>query len=519
MKKIAALFLLVVSVFTTRASEFPVRGFHIDFRTQVMTLDAMKSFATELSGFGINTLIVEWEATFPYDKHAVISNELAFSPDEVKEFVRHCEKLGIDVIPLQQCFGHVEYILRHERYNRFKETYELEISQVCPLKKGVVDVFAEIFAEVAALHPSEYFHIGGDETFLLGKCPHCKAYVEKHGKSRLFVDYIVKMCDAVTALGKRPVLWADIITKYPEAIDRLPHNAILVDWNYGWNIKKFGDLDKVLASGLDIWGAPAIRSHPDHYYSTGWMKHFNNQRDFIPYARETGYKGIVMTSWSTSGGYGFLWDQHHIVAEMDPVRQVFPMNAFRILIAMYSEALKNSDPVDPHAFVISYAQDRFGLSDSDAEAFWEVLNHPQTIIRYGKGDYGKGDAVASLRDQAVADRDLLYSMKVKSNKDEFERFLLMWDIRVQYLEYKVIEDLVNSPDFDRSKASAMLRQLKEKVISKTRGLDKRFTAACRGYLKPGDIERNNAVRSRQIVRLEKILENMAAGTLTYDTSK
>ena len=179
---------------------------------------------------------------------------------------------------------------------------------------------------------------------------------------------------------------------------------------------------------------------------------------------------------------------------------------------MYSEALKNSDPVDPHAFVMSYAQDRFGLSDSDAEAFWEVLNHPQTIIRYGKGDYGKGDAVASLRDQAVADRDLLYSMKVKSNKDEFERFLLMWDIRVQYLEYKVIEDLVNSPDFDRSKASAMLRQLKEKVISKTRGLDKRFTAACRGYLKPGDIERNNAVRSRQIVRLEKILENMAAGT-------
>ena len=61
--------------------------------------------------------------------------------------------------------------------------------------------------------------------------------------------------------------------------------------------------------------------------------------------------------------------------------------------------------------------------------------------------------------------------------------------------------------------------LKEKVISKTRGLDKSFTAACRGYLKPGDIERNNAVRSRQIVRLEKILENMAAGTPTYATSK
>ena len=372
MKKFAVLLLLAVSVLTARASDFPVRGFHVDFRTQVMTMDAMKEFATELAGFGINTLIVEWEATFPYDKHAVISNELAFSPAEVTEFVKYCDGLGIDVIPLQQCFGHVEYILRHERYNSFKETYELEISQVCPLKKGVVEVFSEIFAEVAALHPSEYFHIGGDETFLLGKCPRCRSYVEKYGKSSLFVDYIVKMCDAVTALGKRPVLWADIITKYPEAIDRLPKNAILVDWNYGWSIKKFGDLDKVLASGLDVWGAPAIRSHPDHYYSTDWKKHFNNQRDFIPYAREAGYKGIVMTSWSTSGGYGFLWDQHHIVAEMDPVRQVFLMNAFRILIAMYSEALNSDSPVDPHAFVTSYAQTRFGLSKEESEAFWVV---------------------------------------------------------------------------------------------------------------------------------------------------
>lgn len=508
MKKFAASFLLALSVLTVRASDFPVRGFHIDFRTQVMTLDAMKEFATELAGFGINTLVMEWEATFPYDKHAVISNNLAFSPAEVTEFVMHCDKLGIDVIPLQQCFGHVEYILRHERYNGFKETYELEISQICPLKKGVVEVFSEIFSEVAALHTSEYFHIGGDETFLLGKCPRCKAYVEKHGKSSLFVDYIVKMCEAVTALGKRPVLWADIITKYPEAIDRLPKNAILVDWNYGWSIKKFGDLGKVLASGLDVWGAPAIRSHPDHYYSTDWKKHFNNQRDFIPYAREAGYKGIVMTSWSTSGGYGFFWDQSHIVAEMDPIRQVFPMNAFRMLIAMYAEALKSEIPVDPHAFVTDYARERFGLTGEEAEVFWNVLNVPQTIIRHGKSDYGKGEDVKAVRDKALSDRNALYSLKVRRNMDEFERFLLMWDIRVQYLEYKVIESKINSPDFSRSRAPEMLKELKVKVLSLTSELDRRFSRLYRGYLKPQEIEYLNSVRLRQIDRTEKVLKNL-----------
>lgn len=510
MKKIAICFLWAFLALTSRAAEFPVRGFHIDFRTQVMTLDAMKDFARELSEFGINKLIVEWEAAFPYDKHAVISNPQAFTPQEVTEFVSYCAGLGVDVIPLQQCFGHVEYILRHERYNALKETYELEISQVCPLKKGAVDLFTEIFAEVAALHPSEYFHIGADETFLLGKCKWCKEYVEKYGKSRLFVDYVVKMCEAVKALGKRPVLWADIITKYPEAIDRLPKDAILVDWNYGWNIKKFGDLDKILESGLEVWGAPAIRSHPDHYYSTDWKKHFNNQKDFIPFARESGYKGMVMTSWSTSGGYGFFWDQSHIVAEMDPIRQVFPMNAFRILIAMYSEALKSESPIDPHAFVTAYAQERFGLSADSAENFWTILNHPQTIIRKGKSDYGKGEDVSVVRDNAIADRDALYSMKVTKNKDEFALFLLMWDIRIQYLEYKVIENEINSPEFCRVKAGEMLKQLEDKVISKTRKLDKRFESLCSGYLKSDEIAYLNEVRVRQIEYIQAKLKNIAS---------
>jgi hypothetical protein len=51
---------------TSMNHEFKVRGFHIDLRTQVMTLPALKAFAKELSEFGINTIVMEWEATFPY---------------------------------------------------------------------------------------------------------------------------------------------------------------------------------------------------------------------------------------------------------------------------------------------------------------------------------------------------------------------------------------------------------------------------------------------------------------------
>ena len=59
MKRIIAVGLLFMSFLTVRAHEFPVKGFHVDLRTQVMTIDALKNFATELSEMGINTLCVE----------------------------------------------------------------------------------------------------------------------------------------------------------------------------------------------------------------------------------------------------------------------------------------------------------------------------------------------------------------------------------------------------------------------------------------------------------------------------
>ena len=53
--------------------EFKVKGFHLDLRIQVMKMPALKAFAKKLSQNGINTLVMEWEATYPYQKHAVIS--------------------------------------------------------------------------------------------------------------------------------------------------------------------------------------------------------------------------------------------------------------------------------------------------------------------------------------------------------------------------------------------------------------------------------------------------------------
>ena len=171
-------------------------------------------------------------------------------------------------------------------------------------KEEAKKVFREIFREVAELHPSPYFHIGADETYLLGSCAQCS----KVEKSRLFVDYIKAMYEVVKELGKQPIIWADIILMHPEAVQELPKDLIYVDWNYGWEPDRFGKLDNLLKLGAKMWGATALRSAPDNVYLTQWMKHFDNLSTFLPFARSHGYEGIIETSWSTSGTYGFHYD-------------------------------------------------------------------------------------------------------------------------------------------------------------------------------------------------------------------
>ncbi len=508
MKKIFTILLTSIFFFSVFSSfgtddSFRVKGFHLDFRTEVMTIDAMKAFARQLSGMQINTLVMEWEGTFPYSSHATISNPLSFTRAEVLDFVSYCESLGIDVIPLQQCFGHVEYILRHPRYQSLREEYGSELSQICPLKSESVALFRELFSDISSLHKSPYIHIGGDETYLLGRCSECKSYSEREGKSKLFVNYIKQICEIVISLGKRPVLWGDIITKYPEAVKELPAETILVDWNYGWNIRRFGNIDKIYASGLEIWGAPSIRSNPDNYYLTSWIKHFNNQRDFIPYAREAGYKGLVMTSWSTSGLYGFLWEPGNEVVSMDPIRLVYPMSGFNLLIEMYGASLNQSGPIDPELFVKSYAQDRFGFSEEESQSFWEILSTPQQMVQVNNRANTEKE-----RDQSVSLRDRLYDMVPRKNKKEYEHLKLMFDIRVQYLEFKVLESVMNSSDFTRSKAPALLKEMEQKVLGPSRDLEKRFIQLNQGYLKFPELEYQNAFRMRKINQTVSSLRRM-----------
>jgi hypothetical protein len=482
---------------TAQEKDFVVKGFHLDMRIQVMKMDALKAFAKKLSEQGINTLVMEWEGTYPFESNPLIPNRYAYTKEEIKSFISYCSSIGIDVIPLQQSFGHVEYILRNEKYKDLREDQK-DYSQVCPLDtEGNKKLFTELFTELAATHPSKYFHIGGDETYLLGHCDKCKAMAAKEGTSKLYIDHIKMLCDIVISLGKIPVMWADIALKHPEALQLLPKQTILVDWNYGWDMNNFGDHQKLIDAGFEVWGAPAIRSHPDNYFLTQWEKHFKNISDFVPVCRQLGYKGIIMTSWSTSGQYSTVWESSDDITDLYAIRHVYPITGFNMLLNAYTKSLQTQKALDVPEFIKAYSKEQYGFNDQQSLSFWKALTTCPYEINQGKVMASQDITVSQLADSQALAVKTLYALQPQKNKEEFEHYRLMADIRMLYLSYQTIEAEVNDAGFSNSQVPSVLVRLK-KLLSDAKLIDQRFINLNKNTLYADELKEENDLRDSKI---------------------
>ncbi len=480
---------------------FAKTGLHIDLRAQVMPMKALRRVAEESAAHGHNVLVLEWEGTFPFENHAIISNRYAYTRKEVARFIEDCGRLGLEVIPLQQCFGHLEYILQHKRYAHLRESSS-DFCQLCPCRADeALAFFSEIFRDVAALHPSGCFHIGGDETYLLGHCPACRARAEEEGKSRLYTDYFRRIAAEVAKLGKRPMLWIDMLLKHPEAASDMPAESIFVDWNYGWPLDRFGDFQRLRGMPFEFWGAPAMRSGPDNHSTFSWRGHFENLRDYIPAARAMDFRGMVLTSWSTSGMYGYDWDTHGEVAKLLPIRRVYPHAGLPILSVAFAEAVRTHAPLDIGGFIGDYAGAHFGFGRKEAGRFHRALmlsSHPPPP---------SVDSAAALKDAQTAKR-MFAALSPRRGQREFAHYRLIADLLEQHLRFTALSDSLQVPDCPRTRFSAVRRKL-PKLVSETHALNKRFAALNAQNLHAGEILEESAYKLKNIRALQAYLGHVA----------
>ena len=212
--------------------DFARRGVMLDIsRGRVPKLDTLLKLASRLADFKFNELQLYTEHTFAYAKHkSVWQGWGALTGDEIRQLDARCQQLGIDLVPNQNSFGHLEHFLEQPRLKKLAEVsrpYADDCgefirwpSTLAPNHPGTLPFLRGLYDELLPNFSSQFFNVGCDETWDLGRSQSKKLCAAK-GQGWVYLDFLEKIHREVSARGKTMMFWGDIILKYPKLIPEL----------------------------------------------------------------------------------------------------------------------------------------------------------------------------------------------------------------------------------------------------------------------------------------------------------
>ena len=291
---------------------FAVRSYMLDIsRDKVPTMGTLKQLVEILEKFNYNQLQLYTEHTFAYSKHeAVWKDASPMTAQEVRELDLFCAMHGIDLVPNQNSFGHLERWLVKPEYNHLAELphggaplpwggFKKDPTTLCPTDPASLDFLAGLYDELLPNFESRLFNIGCDETFdLLGEGRSAAAVKEK-GEGRVYLEFLLKVAELVRKRGKRPMFWGDVILRHPELVPELPKDLIALDWGYEGNHPFMDEAAKFAAAGLDFYVCPGTSSW------NSLAGRVENMRENMIAAERAGHlhgaKGFMVTDWGDGG--------------------------------------------------------------------------------------------------------------------------------------------------------------------------------------------------------------------------
>ncbi len=285
----------------------PIRIIQDDIsRGPIPTMDFFREEIRRFAELKFNKLTYYIENVVRTEKHGFFSPPGALTPAEIRELSAYAAQYHIELVGAFQSFGHFERILAYPQYEHLGE----QGTMLSPAQEESYQLLGEVYAELAPLFPSPFFHVLCDETWALGRGASEKM-VQEQGAAAVYAGHIRRIRDLLAPLGKRPLVTADVALKYPEILDLLPKDVILEPWDYSPR-ESFADmLEPIRAHGFDFLVMPGI---------SGWRRIFpnlantrDNTRIFIRDGIQYGALGVLNTTWDDFGG-SFFSNQWYGVA-------------------------------------------------------------------------------------------------------------------------------------------------------------------------------------------------------------
>ena len=135
---------------------------HIDMKGAPPSPAYLLSLLPHFQAWGITGLLIEWEDAFPYSGPLeFLKGPDAYSLSEVEELLRAASALGLAVVPLVQCAGHLEFALKHPQLAHLRESPQHSIADLCPLHSGAWALVRQMVGQVVGVHAHAQHHYHG----------------------------------------------------------------------------------------------------------------------------------------------------------------------------------------------------------------------------------------------------------------------------------------------------------------------------------------------------------------------
>lgn len=329
--------------------DFARRGVMLDVsRGRVPRLETLLDLAEKLADFKINELQLYTEHTFAYRKYPGVWRTWgALTPREIRLLDTRCRELGIDLVPNQNSFGHLQEFLAHPKLKPLAEVpapYEDDTGEfvrppttLAPNHPETLSFLRGLYDELLPNFSSRFFNVGCDETWDLGR-GQSKTICKRLGQGRVYLNFLKKIHREVSRRGKTMMFWGDIILKYPELISQLPRNVVALNWGYEADHPFMREAAQFANAGVAFYVCPGTSA-----WQTLIGRHDNalaNLRAAARAGKKFGAVGFLICDWGDGGhpqplavswpmlatGAALAWNSEHFAPrELAPVlgRDIF----------------------------------------------------------------------------------------------------------------------------------------------------------------------------------------------------
>ncbi len=240
--------------------DLAVRGVMLDVsRDKVPTMATLQAVIDRLASLKVNQVQLYSEHTFAYRHHPEVHAAASpFDAQQIRDLDAFCRARHVELVPNQNCLGHMNRWLSHGRYRPlaiapegFVDPYGITRPPMTiePSDPASLVLVRELLAELLPLFSSRRVHVGLDEAWELPA-----------DRMDDFLAWVATLRALPELAGREMLMWGDMFSGRADVVASLPRDVTVCEWGYDdWY--PFDERCAVLAeAGVPFWVAPGTSS-------------------------------------------------------------------------------------------------------------------------------------------------------------------------------------------------------------------------------------------------------------------